>query len=42
MGPIVARIRAEVPESERAAWDGQVKSAYASYYQKRNPGAYCK
>jgi hypothetical protein len=40
--PITARIRAEIPESEQPAWDRQVRIAYASYYQKRKPGAYCK
>ena len=42
MGPITARIRAELPPSERPLWDSQVRIAYASYYQKRRPAAFCK
>ena len=42
MGPITARIRAEVSPTERPAWDRRVREAYASYYQRRTPQAYCK
>ena len=42
MGPITARIRAEVSPTERPAWDRRVREAYASYYQRRTSPAYCK
>jgi hypothetical protein len=42
MGPITVRIRAEASPTERPAWDRRVREAYASYYQRRTPPAYCK
>ena len=42
MGPITARIRAETQPLQRPTWDRQVRIAYASYYQQRKPGAFCK
>jgi hypothetical protein len=42
MGPITARIRADISPAERPAWDRRVRDAYASYYQSRKPTSYCK